>query len=154
MAARSPLIQRFGSATNLNTHLHCLLLDGVYRCDDDGKPTFMEAGEPTDDQVHALLQTLIARPMKMLTRRGELVRTGAHLAESDADGGEARTLRPLQAAAITYRNAFGPHAGQKLLTLLGAMPRETAARQALCADIDGFSLHAAVRVEEHDHRRL
>jgi len=25
------LIQRFGSATNLNIHLHCLMLDGVYR---------------------------------------------------------------------------------------------------------------------------
>jgi hypothetical protein len=34
------------------------------------------------------------------------------------------------------------------------MPRETAARQPLCADIDGFSLHAAVRVEAHDRKRL
>jgi hypothetical protein len=34
------------------------------------------------------------------------------------------------------------------------MPRETPARQPLCADIDGFSLHAAVRVEAHDRRRL
>ncbi|MBS3960287.1 MAG: transposase, partial [Sandarakinorhabdus sp.] len=25
------LIQRFGSAANLDTHLHCLVLDGVYR---------------------------------------------------------------------------------------------------------------------------
>ena len=25
------LIQRFGSAANLNIHLHCLMLDGVYR---------------------------------------------------------------------------------------------------------------------------
>ena len=31
------LIQlRFGSAANLNIHLHCLVLDGVYRCDTDG----------------------------------------------------------------------------------------------------------------------
>jgi hypothetical protein len=29
-----------------------------------------------------------------------------------------------------------------------------AARQPLCADIDGFSLHAAVRVEAHDRKRL
>ena len=34
------------------------------------------------------------------------------------------------------------------------MPREGTARQALCADIDGFSLHAAVRVEAHDRKRL
>ncbi|MFN9744545.1 MAG: transposase [Betaproteobacteria bacterium] len=34
------------------------------------------------------------------------------------------------------------------------MPREAAARQPLCADIDGFSLHDAVRVEAHDRKRL
>ena len=37
---------------------------------------------------------------------------------------------------------------------LGAVPRETTARQPLCAHIDGFSLHAAVRVEAHDRKRL
>lgn len=41
-----------------------------------------------------------------------------------------------------------------MLTLRGAMPRETTARQPLCADIDGFSLHAAVRVESHERKRL
>jgi len=71
-----------------------------------------------------------------------------------ADGDEARTLRPLQAAAITYRIAFGLRAGQKVLTLRGAVSRGSTARQPLCADIDGFSLHAAVRVEAHDRKRL
>jgi uncharacterized protein (DUF983 family) len=150
------LIQRFGSAANLNIHLHCLVLDGVYCCDADGSPAFIEADAPTDDELHALLQTVIARLMKMLTRRGVLVEDmgQTYLAEPDADGEEARTLRPLQAAAITYRIAFGPRAGQKVLTLRGAMPREDSARQPLCADIDGFSLHAAVRVEAHDRKRL
>jgi hypothetical protein len=32
--------------------------------------------------------------------------------------------------------------------------REGTARQPLCADIDGLSLHAAVRVEAHDRTRL
>jgi hypothetical protein len=150
------LIQRFGSAANLNIHLHCLVLDGVYRCDADGVPSFVEAGAPTDEELHALLQTVIARLMKMLTRRGVLVEDmgQTYLAEPDADGEEARTLRPLQAAAITYRIAFGPRAGQKVLTLRGATPRESAARESLCADIDGFSLHAAVRVEANDRKRL
>ena len=52
-------IQRLGSAANLNVHLHCLVLDGVYRCDADGAPVFVEAGAPTDDELHALLQTVI-----------------------------------------------------------------------------------------------
>jgi hypothetical protein len=44
-------------------------------------------------------------------------------------------LRPDSA----YRIAFGPRAGQKVLTLQGEMPRETDFKQTLCADIDGFS---------------
>ncbi|MFN9028902.1 MAG: hypothetical protein ACK5XM_01490, partial [Betaproteobacteria bacterium] len=119
-------------------------------------PTFVEAGALTDDQLHALLQTVIARLMTLLTRRGVLVEDMGQtwLAEPQAEGEEARTLWPLQAAAVTYRIAFGPRAGQKVPTLRGATPRETAARQPLCADIDGFSLHAAVRVEAHDRKRL
>jgi len=34
------------------------------------------------------------------------------------------------------------------------MPRESTSRQALCADIDGFSLHAAVRCEAADRKLL
>jgi hypothetical protein len=38
------LIQRFGSAANLNTHLHALVLDGVYRTrEDTDAPMFIEA---------------------------------------------------------------------------------------------------------------
>ncbi|MCE2692522.1 MAG: hypothetical protein LW862_22440, partial [Rubrivivax sp.] len=105
--------------------------------------------------------------MKMLMRLGVLVEDMGqiYLAEPDTEGEESRTLRPLQAAAITlqaapgqwpgpspgtnspldclcpgsaYRIAFGPRAGQKVLTLRGAMPREDRARQPQCADIDGF----------------
>jgi hypothetical protein len=66
-----------------------------------------------------------------------------HLAEPDADGDEARRQRPLQAAAMTCRIAFCPRAGQKVPTLRAEMPRAGTAGQPLCADIDGFSLHAA-----------
>jgi len=113
----------------------------VYRCGADGAPAFVEAASPTDDELHALLQSVIERLMRLLTRQGVLVEDmgQTYLAESDADGEESRTLRLLQAAAITYRIAFGPRAGQKVLTLRGAMPREDRARQPLCADIDGNS---------------
>ncbi|WP_298828016.1 transposase zinc-binding domain-containing protein [uncultured Piscinibacter sp.] len=143
------LIQRFGSAANLNIHLHCLVLDGVYRCGGDGVPVLVQAGAPSDDELHALLHTVIPGLMKMLTRHGVLIEEMGqiYLADPNADGDDARTLRPLQAAAVTYRVAFGPRAGQKVQTLRGAMPRERAARLPLCADVDGFSLHAAVRVQ-------
>ena len=85
------------------------MLDGVYRCEADGAPTFIEAAASTDEELHALLQTVIARFMKMLTRRGVLVEEMGHtwLAEPDTDGEEARTVRPLQAAVRPQRGTEG-----------------------------------------------
>ena len=95
-------IQRFGSAAHLNIHLHCLMLDGVYRCGADGAPAFVEADASTDDALRALLQTVIARRTKMLAHRGVQVEDMGQtcLAGPDADGEDARALRPLQAAAM------------------------------------------------------
>ncbi|MFO1112273.1 MAG: transposase [Bradyrhizobium sp.] len=64
----------------------------------------------------------------------------------------ARCCRRRRRPSLTA--SLGPRAGQKVLTLRGAMPREEWVRQPLCADIDGFSLHAAVRVEARDRKRL
>lgn len=55
------LNQRFGSASNLDIHLHRLVLDGVYWCGADGAPGFVEVNAPSDDELHALLQTIIIR---------------------------------------------------------------------------------------------
>ena len=55
------LIQRFGSAANLNIHLHCLLLDGVYRRSVDGTPEFVEAPAPTHEVLQAVWHKIITR---------------------------------------------------------------------------------------------
>ena len=112
-----------------------------------GVPVFVEVGAPSDDELHALLHTVITQLMKMLKRRGALIEEMGQtwLADPNADGDEARTLRPLQAAAITCRIAFGPRAWQKVLTLRGAMAREgtgtaeweTSGRPLSGADFDG-----------------
>ena len=94
--------------------------------------------------------------MKLLTRRGVLVEEqgSTYMADNDGDSDEARVLRPLQAAACTYRIAFGPRAGQKVLTLQGACPGRRTSSRTLCADINGFSLHAAVRCGADDRQAL
>ncbi len=60
-----------------------------------------------------LTHTIIDRLTKMLMRRGvPLEDMGqTHLVEPDADVEESRTLRQLQAAAITYCFAFGSRTG-------------------------------------------
>ena len=66
------LIQRFGSAANLNVHLHCLVLDGMYRRT-EGEPVFQQARVPSRDELAGLLDKIIARVLKRLTRLGFLV---------------------------------------------------------------------------------
>ncbi len=147
------LIQRFGSVANLNVHLHCLVLDGVYQRGEAG-PVFVEAPPPTDEDVQVVLHRMVGRILKMLTRHGALVEEQDSMYVADDDSDDARTLRPLQAAACTYRIAFGPRAGQKLLTVQGAMPRDPGFERELCAQMQGFSLHAAVRCESDDRQGL
>src|SRR5262245_29909296 len=109
------LIQRFGSAANLNIHLHCLVLDGVY-LNRDGATVFHEAAVLTMEELEVLLAKIITRTMRILTRLGGAVieEPGRiYLAETDTDG----ALRALQAASCTYRIALGPRAGQKVLSL-------------------------------------
>ena len=137
------LIQRFGSAANLNIHLHCLVLDGVYQRTEHG-PVFQEARAPSSEQLEDLLAKIIARLMRLLTRQGVLVEEQGvrYLAGIEAD----QALMPLQAGSCTYRIALGPRAGQKVLSLQAVSGRGESASPALCANAHGFSLHAAVRL--------
>lgn len=73
------------------------MLDGLHWCGAAVAPTFVEVGAPNDGELHALRQTVIGRLMKMLTCRGVLVEDmgQTYLAEREADGEEASTLRLL-----------------------------------------------------------
>jgi len=106
-----------------------------------------------------VLHAIIAGLMKLLMRRGvpaeEQEGSGCWLVDSEADPELARSLGPLQAAACTYRIAFGPRAGQKVFARQGAMPREQASlTRTLCAEEQGFSLHAALRCDAHQRSQL
>ncbi len=154
------LIQRFGSAANLNIHLHALVLDGVYQSAvEDGAPRFTEAAAPTQAQLQTLLDKIITRVMRLLTRLGHLIEENGivHLARTDSTDPD-NLLAPLQAASTSYRIAMGPRAGRKVLTLVGGggetRSRDRATRDALCANAEGFSLHAGVRCEANDRQGI
>jgi hypothetical protein len=59
-----PSLWMKGSAANLNIHLHCLVLDGVYRCDTEGEPVFVEVPAPTDEALQAVLHKITTRLMQ------------------------------------------------------------------------------------------
>ncbi len=148
------LIQRFGSAANLNIHLHCLLLDGVYRRTDSG-PVFQAVPAPSAEQLQRVISRIVQRVMKSLTRKGALIEEQGLPYLADPDGDPA--LAPLHAAACTYRIALGPRAGQKVLTwkdpsLRSASP-EVPHSQG-CVSAQGFSLHADTRCEPQQRQKL
>jgi hypothetical protein len=145
------LIQRFGSAANLNIHSHCLVLDGVY-CTTGEAPVFHPVRAPTAGELQTLLNQIIRRLMRLLTRQGYLVEEQGMTYLVDPDPESA--LIPLQAAACTYRIAFGPRAGQKVLTLQSVPNRVAPSTSPRCVNEQGFSLHAEVRLAINQRHKL
>ena len=70
------LIQRFGSAANLNIHLHCLVLDGVYRRSAEGALGFVEVAAPTDEALQTVLHKIISRTTQAAHPSGGVGRRG------------------------------------------------------------------------------
>ena len=69
------LIQRFGSALNLNIHFHMLWLDGVYQEDIEQpqrKPRLHRARAPTSAQLTQLASKIAHRVCRHLARQGWL----------------------------------------------------------------------------------
>ena len=96
------LIQRFGSAANLNTHLHALVLDGVYQTSAESAPVFIEAPAPSNEQLQTLLDKIIRRILKLLTRLGHLIEEDGvpYMARSESLDPDD-VMAPLQAASST-----------------------------------------------------
>ena len=150
------LIQRCGSAANLNIHLHCLMLDGVYRLT-DGAPIFHTVSAPNPHELETLLARISNHLLKVLTRKGALVEDAPeslYLADSEHDP----ALAPLHAAASTYRIALGPRAGQKVLTwkdpALALSSQKAQDPPDACVSAQGFSLHANVHSGPHQRATL
>ena len=105
------LIQRFGSALNLNVHLHMIFVDGAYRSDGSAPPVFHPVPAPTTAELQALVQRIAERLGRMLERRG-LIERDAERAWLSGGTGEVGALDDLIGHSITYRIAVGPRAGQ------------------------------------------
>ena len=52
------LVQRFGSALNLNVHFHLLVLDGVYRRAGQGRLVFVPVPAPSAGELQRLVQRI------------------------------------------------------------------------------------------------
>ena len=145
------LIQRFGSALNLNVHLHMLVLDGVY-ANERGKLRFQPLPAPAPALMTQLLDVIVLRLLRRLERDGLLIRDPEQpwldLAARDA-------LDALGAASIQYRITVGPQAGRKVLTLkLAPAAATSSVPKPFTVARDGFSLNAAVACAPQQRERI
>jgi hypothetical protein len=115
-------IQRFGGALNLNVHFHTLIPDGVFLAEGDGPAHFFPVPQPRDEDVAAILVRIVRRTAKVIVGFDE-----------DLDS-EADALAALQAAEVERRQRYPE-------------PFEQTRRGAF---LDGFSLHAGVRIHAND----
>ena len=145
------LVQRFGSALNLNVHLHMLVLDGVYTFN-GSRARLHSVGAPGREDLDDLLRRIVARIQRRLVADGWLVADAEHpwLDMEPTDG-----IDPLRAASIRYRIALGPQAGGRTLTLVDpALARPAPVAKPFTAEQQGFSLNAAVACAAHQRDRL
>ncbi len=150
------LIQRFGSALNLNIHFHMLLLDGVYTGGHaaQAKPRFQRVKAPDRAELEQLVYTISERTGRYLERLGLLVRDldNSYLA---LEPGDEAGLEGVLGSSITYRIAVGPQQGRKAFCLQ-SLPAAGSLEEsgARVAKVAGFSLHAGVAAARHERQKL
>ena len=148
------LIQRFGSALNLNVHFHMLFLDGVYTEDAYGKQRFHRIKAPTHSELSTLVHTLSHRIARCLEKRGLLERDTENTWLT-LEEGEDDVITQLHGASVPYRIATGSQQGRKVFTLQTLPGQEDKAdTSSQVANHAGFSLHAGVMADTHQRDKL
>ncbi len=147
-------IQRFGSALNLNIHLHMLVPDGAWRFV-NGKAHIHRVRARAYADIERLLARLIGRITRWLVRAGVLVIEGEQ-PYLDVGTGADDALTGVAATAVRYRTAVGPLAGQRTMRLrvptLGELLSSNSG--ALTANHHSFSLNAAVACGTRERDQL
>jgi len=144
------LVQRFGSALNLNIHFHMLFLDSVYVDQADGAGRFYRVSAPSGQELTQLAHTIAQRVGRFLERQGLLERD----AENSYLAGDAVDDDPMSQLlghSITYRIAVGSQAGRKVFTLQtqpACEPEEQLTDTV--GKVAGFNLHAGVAARAHE----
>ena len=147
------LIQRFGSALNLNVHFHMLFLDGVYVEQSHGSARFRWVKAPTSPELTQLTHTIAHRVGRYLERQGLLERDveNSYLAsdavDDDPDDTPAGALDHLP-----YRCRFT--GGGERCSLCKTLPTSGDPFGDGIGKVAGFSLHAGVAARADERKKL
>ncbi len=150
------LIQRFGSALNLNIHFHMLFLDGVYIEAKYGTARFRRVKAPSSDELTRLTHTIAHRVGRYLESRGLLERDADNtfLTQAPMSASEEDPSNHLFGSSITYRIAVGPQQGRKVMTLQTLADCGDDLFTSQVGNVAGFSLHASVATKANERAKL
>jgi hypothetical protein len=125
--------QRFGSALNLNFHLHTCRPDGVFAvpAPDEERASFVALPPPSRDDVEALLVRIVKRVLRCVAKHFE--------GRSDDLADDVMAL----IAADAFRGITRPEP-----------PANERPRARFEAFLEGFSLHCGVRLHENDRQGI
>ncbi len=144
------LIQRFGSALNLNLHFHMLYLNGVY----DAKGYFWPVKPPAPGDLDEITHKIARRVSRYLEQAGYLYRD-AETEYLDLVPDEDDAMNGIMGASITYRLAFGTNAGKNALALQAVPTSDNRAKSSeLVSKQSGFSMHAGVSCKSNQRKKL
>ena len=146
------LIQRFGSALNLNIHFHMLFLEGAISENLWGGTTFTRIKAPTHDDMVTLVHTISQRIARYLEKVG-LVERDMENSFLNFPVDDEDSLLQLQGASVSYRIAIGPQQGKKVFTLQ-TLPASNDGEYGQLANTSGFSLHAGVFADADEPDKL
>ena len=147
------LIQRFGSALNLNIHFHMLFLDGVYVGEADSSAQFRWVKAPTNHELTQLTHTIVHRLARYLERQGLLERDAEH-SYLALEGADEDPMDQLRGHSITYRIAMGSQQGRKVFTLQTLPDERDGYETPATGNVAGFSLHAGVAAKANQRDKL
>jgi len=144
-------VQRFGSALNLNLHLHTQALDGVFTEAPDGSLRFHKLPPPSPVELRVLLSVVRHQVLSDAAEHGLLLDDAAPDLALDSPA-----LAAFIAASAdnqpALRDAHTPL--QRTLSFARCRPKRQRKKHRLAVHYDGFDLHAGLTVPARRRKTL
>jgi len=147
------VVQRFGSALNLNPHLHVLVADGVFVAEGESY-RFLKLGAPNPGELRAVAWDACTKTLEYLRADGRFLALGEDSGTIDGDDPlalDAPVLAEIYGASVVGRLALGPRSGQRVLRFVSNPQHE--AEQRL-PGVMGFDAHASVSIYKGQRKAL
>jgi hypothetical protein len=140
-------IQRFGGSLNL--HFHAVVLDGVFAPNSQGRQAFHETGAPSREQLDEIVKRIRRRALRWVRTRGLFDQRAAEERSNEAP--ERSALDACAEVALRGGEFVRIEEGAVMRADGGGEARfEPKRRGPFMAELDGFNIQAAVRIESYD----